>query len=70
MANRRDVLKATAALPALSLACTPLATAFAAAASTLVLERFVFDVRFAESGAIAAHAERLARGGASPKPAP
>jgi hypothetical protein len=59
MPNRRDVLKATGALPALSLACAPLANAFAAAASTLALQRFVFDVRFAESGAIAAHVERL-----------
>lgn len=59
MMNRRDVLKATGALPALSLGGTPLATALAAATPTLALQRFVFDVRFAESGAIAAHVERL-----------
>ena len=37
----------------------PLRAAWAAAAPLLELERLVFDVRFAESGAIAAHAERL-----------
>jgi hypothetical protein len=58
MANRRDVLKAGAALPAASLVAAPFARALGAGQS-LPLERFVFDVRFAESGAIAEHAERL-----------
>jgi hypothetical protein len=58
MANRRDVLKAGAALPAASLVAAPFARALGAAQS-LPLERFVFDVRFAESGAMAEHAERL-----------
>jgi hypothetical protein len=58
MANRRDVLRAGAALPALALAGAPLRSALGAAPS-LALERFVFDVRFAESGAIAEHVERL-----------
>jgi hypothetical protein len=52
--NRRDVLKAGAAL---SIAGTPFATAFAAGRSTLTLQRLVFDVRFAESAAIAEHAQ-------------
>jgi hypothetical protein len=43
---------------ALWLAGTPLAT-FAAQAPALALERFVFDVRFAESGAIAEHVKQL-----------
>ncbi len=60
MANRRDVLKAGAALPAVSLAGAPFASALGAEARWLSLERFVFDVRFAESGAIAEHIERLA----------
>jgi hypothetical protein len=54
MANRRDVLRAGAVLPAMSLAGAPFASAHGAAAS-LSLERFVFDVRFAESGTIAEH---------------
>ena len=58
MANRRDVLKAGAVLPAVSLAAAPFASALGAAAQSLSLERFVFDVRFAESGAIAEHVER------------
>jgi hypothetical protein len=53
MPNRRDVLRAGAALPALSFA-----SALAAAEpAVLKLERFIFDVRFAESGAIAEHIE-------------
>jgi hypothetical protein len=59
MLNRRDVLRSGAALPALSLAGLPFATAAAAADSpVLTLERFVFDVRFAESGAIAERVEQ------------
>ena len=58
MANRRDVLKAGAVLPAVSLAAAPFASALGAAAQSLSLERFVFDVRFAESGAIAEHIEQ------------
>ncbi len=57
MANRRDVLKAGAVLPAVSLAGAPFASALGAAAQSLSLERFVFDVRFAEAGAIAEHVE-------------
>jgi hypothetical protein len=49
MTSRRDVLKVCAALP---LAGAPLANALGAPSATLELERFVFDVRFAESGAI------------------
>jgi hypothetical protein len=56
MANRRDVLKTAAAL---SFAGTPLAAAIATGAKTLALERLVFDVRFAESGAIGEHAKHL-----------
>jgi hypothetical protein len=56
MTNRRDVLRATAALP---LVAAPFARALAAARESLALERFVFDVRFAESGAIAEHIGRL-----------
>jgi hypothetical protein len=59
MANRRDVLRAGAVLPAVSLAGAPFARALGAAAESLSLERFVFDVRFAESGAIAEHVEWL-----------
>jgi hypothetical protein len=59
MPNRREVLCAGAALPALSFITTPLAGAFAAESpAMLTLERFVFDVRFAESGAIAEHIEK------------
>jgi hypothetical protein len=57
MANRRDVLKAGAVLPAVSLATAPFASALGGVAQALSLERFVFDVRFAESGAIAEHVE-------------
>ena len=59
MANRRDVLKAAAALPAVSLVGLPFNGAFGAAGRSLALERFVFDVRFAESGAIGEHVGRL-----------
>jgi hypothetical protein len=57
MPNRRDVLRTAAALPAL--AAVPFA-GLAAAADTPVLrlERFVFDVRFAEAGAVAAEVEK------------
>jgi hypothetical protein len=59
--NRRDVLRTGAALPALSLAGLPFASLLAAAEpSALTLERFVFDVRFAEPGAVA---ERIAQRG-------
>jgi len=58
MANRRDVLRVGAALPVASLVVAPFARALGAGQS-LSLERFVFDVRFAESGSIAEHIERL-----------
>jgi hypothetical protein len=59
MLNRRDVLRSGAALPALSLAGLPFASASAAAdAPVLTLERFVFDVRFAEPVAIAEQIEQ------------
>jgi hypothetical protein len=59
MLNRRDVLRSGAALPALSLATWPFASVIAAAESpVLTLERFVYDVRFAESGAIAEQVEQ------------
>ena len=52
-------MRGGAALPALSLATVPFATALAAAGrAVLTLERFVFDVRFAEPGAIAEHIEQ------------
>jgi hypothetical protein len=53
------VLQAVAALPGLPLAASPLARALGADMRPLLLERFVFDVRFAESGAIAEHIGRL-----------
>lgn len=54
MTTRREVLRGGAALPALSLATAPLASALRAAEPpVLALERFVYDVRFAESGAVA-----------------
>lgn len=56
MTSRREVLKACAALP---LASAPLASALGAASAALALERFVFDVRFAESGAIGEHVGSL-----------
>ena len=55
MTSRRDVLRGAAALPL----AAPFARALAAARASLALERFVFDVRFAESGAIAKHVEKL-----------
>ena len=52
--NRRDVLHGGAALPLLSFGTLAFARAAAAAATAvLTLERFVFDVRFAEPGAVA-----------------
>ena len=65
MLNRRDVLRSGAALPALSFAALPFANALAAAdGSVLTLERFIFDVRFAEPGTVAKvveqHGVRLA----------
>ena len=51
MTSRRDILRGAAALPL----AAPFARALAAARESLTLERFVFDVRFAESGAIAEH---------------
>lgn len=57
--NRRKVLRSGAALPALSLATWPLVPAIAATDhDVLALERFIFDVRFAESGAMAEHVKR------------
>src|SRR5688572_21209492 len=56
MTNRRDLLRGAAALP---LVAAPFVRALAAARESLALERFVFDVRFAESGAIAEHVKRL-----------
>jgi hypothetical protein len=58
MSNRRDVLRSAAVLPALSWATVPWLGARAAEAPALALERFVFDVRFAEAGAVAAEIER------------
>src|SRR5262245_56768819 len=55
MTSRRDVLRGAAALPL----AVPFGRAFAASRESLELERFVFDVRFAESGAIAEHVGRL-----------
>ena len=56
MLNRRDLLRGAAALPFVSV---PFARALAAARESLALERFIFDVRFAESGAIAKEIERF-----------
>jgi hypothetical protein len=50
MPNRRDILRTAAALAAVPFA----ELAAAAEASVLRLERFVFDVRFAEAGAVSA----------------
>ena len=59
MLNRRDLLRSGAALPALSLTAVPFASAVHAAETpTLTLERFVFDVRFAEPGEVAKHVEQ------------
>jgi hypothetical protein len=56
MPTRRDVLKIGSALPFVGV---PWVRALGAPVPALALERFVFDVRFAESGAIAEHVERL-----------
>jgi hypothetical protein len=57
MPNRRDILRTAAALPAL--AAVPFAELAAAAeASVLRLERFVFDLRFAEPGIVAREIEQ------------
>jgi hypothetical protein len=53
--KRRDVLRSATALPAMTLTMRPFVSTLAAAQSTLALERFVFDVRFAEPGAVAEH---------------
>jgi hypothetical protein len=50
------LLRGAAALP---IVATPLAGALAAARESLELERVVFDVRFAEPGAIAEHVKAL-----------
>ena len=55
MIGRRDILRAAAAVPL----AAPLTRALAGDRESLSLERFVFDVRFAESGAIAEHVKRL-----------
>jgi hypothetical protein len=54
MIGRRDILRGAAALP---LVAAPFTRALAG--DSLALERFVFDVRFAESGAIAEHVKSL-----------
>jgi hypothetical protein len=56
MTTRREIFKVAVALPAMSLVRAAPARA---AGPSLALERFLFDVRFAESGAIAEHVERL-----------
>jgi hypothetical protein len=56
--NRRDLLCRAAALPALTLMPAPFGAGLARSAPVLALERFVFDVRFAEAGVIAAQVER------------
>jgi len=57
MPNRRDILRTAAALP--MLAAVPFAELAAADdAPVLKLERFVFDVRFAEAGAVADQIEQ------------
>jgi len=59
MTNRREVLRIGAALPAWSLSTVPFAGALGAGeGNTLTLERFVFDVRFAEPGAAAKRLEQ------------
>ena len=59
MLNRRDVLRSGAALPALPLAGLPFASVLAATElPVLTLERFVYDVRFAEPGSVAEHVEQ------------
>ena len=54
MIGRRDILRGAAALPLVAAPFT-----HALAGGSLALERFVFDVRFPESGAIAEHVKRL-----------
>ncbi len=56
MTSRRTVLRGAAALPFVSM---PFTRALAAGSGSLSLERFVFDVRFAEAGAMAEHMKRL-----------
>jgi hypothetical protein len=51
--NRRHLLGGAATLPVLAWAPLPFGRAEAGNARVLELERFVFDVRFAEAGAIA-----------------
>ena len=59
MPSRRDVLQAGAALPALSFAAAPLTSALAAVEPVVLkLERFIFDVRFADAGAVAEQVEQ------------
>jgi hypothetical protein len=53
MTNRRDLLRGAAALPA------PVMRALVAPRESLELERFVFDVRFTESGAISEQEKSL-----------
>ena len=61
MTTRRSVLKTGISLPAAALVAPMLApmAARSAAAGTLALERFVYDVRFAEPYDIAQHVEHL-----------
>jgi len=56
MTSRRTILRGAAALPLVSV---PLTRALAGGSGSLALERFIFDVRFAESGAIAEHVGHL-----------
>jgi hypothetical protein len=55
MIGRRDILRAAAVAPV----AASFARALAAGRGSLALERFVFDVRFTESGAIAEQVRRL-----------
>src|SRR5262245_37028402 len=55
MTSRRAFLRGAAALPL----AAPFSRSFAAGGESLELERFVYDVRFAESGAIAEHVGHL-----------
>ena len=57
MTTRRAILKSGIALPATSLAGSLLPQAGAYAAGTLRLERFIYDVRFAESYELAQKAD-------------
>jgi hypothetical protein len=58
MLSRRYLLRTGAALPALSMALPFRQVLHAEVSSALQLERFVYDVRFAESGAIAAEVKK------------